>query len=854
MSQRSITSPGVQINEADQSLITRPIGTTDVLVTGFADQGPTEEFTNISSISEYESIFGTPTNSAERYLYYTSKQILLNSPANLMVTRMPYGSAGGEGYANSYSALVYPIVNNGVGTDIYGLTTLSLTFGGTGYEYPPSIEFIGGGEGGASPIEKAQATARIVPLSLSASDIITTIDDGSGGFLPLSSFAGSVTSVEITNQGFGYLELPTISIVGAHTDIATVDAAIGVVTTITDGYDTATQYSLGQPTSILLTDDQYEKLSQNDIEWKTGYVPSIQSFDDIGKAGLVVLNTSKTSVNDLYEGYYVAIADNSTFNPSTNFECVTGVKTVIDNNGSMQTFATLPTSRFNFTLSQTASSFGNDSISKIIESYPTGYDLVASYGRNTYIDTLVLVLFKLKTSQYNQDTVQLDYVVSEGYTGSLNSNRTQNNTNGGKPTSFFLDTVVNQKSNNIRVITNPNIANASHWTDSEGQPAKSVSVDVTARNLYSSGVHASNTDKVAKDVGNIPLKLGRVLRQLENNDTLNVDVICEAGLGNIWASANVRSKDPTYSGKPVIFDENYNYDLGDLATNNNGDIPTSTAYTSYKSVLNLFVELADKTRKDHIFVADPLRNIFIKGANSKVSSTKNYSFPDNIFWPLKNLYAGVASSYVSTYGNWIKINDAFTDTLIWVPASGYAAAVYASVSQQAFPWIAPAGFNRGTLNNVTDLAVNPTQKQRDLLYKNNINPIAFFNNDGFVIYGQKTLFNKPSAFDRINVRRLFLTLEKETQSLLRYFVFEPNTFSTRNRLKGALLPIFDQAKLNDGLYDYLLICDETNNTPDVIDDNSLKISIYIKPVRAAEYILADFVATRTGVNFSELIG
>jgi hypothetical protein len=750
--------------------------------------------------------------------------------------------------------LVYPIVNNGVGTDIYGLTTLSLTFGGTGYEYPPSIEFIGGGEGGASPIEKAQATARIVPLSLSASDIITTIDDGSGGFLPLSSFAGSVTSVEITNQGFGYLELPTISIVGAHTDIATVDAAIGVVTTITDGYDTATQYSLGQPTSILLTDDQYEKLSQNDIEWKTGYVPSIQSFDDIGKAGLVVLNTSKTSVNDLYEGYYVAIADNSTFNPSTNFECVTGVKTVIDNNGSMQTFATLPTSRFNFTLSQTASSFGNDSISKIIESYPTGYDLVASYGRNTYIDTLVLVLFKLKTSQYNQDTVQLDYVVSEGYTGSLNSNRTQNNTNGGKPTSFFLDTVVNQKSNNIRVITNPNIANASHWTDSEGQPAKSVSVDVTARNLYSSGVHASNTDKVAKDVGNIPLKLGRVLRQLENNDTLNVDVICEAGLGNIWASANVRSKDPTYSGKPVIFDENYNYDLGDLATNNNGDIPTSTAYTSYKSVLNLFVELADKTRKDHIFVADPLRNIFIKGANSKVSSTKNYSFPDNIFWPLKNLYAGVASSYVSTYGNWIKINDAFTDTLIWVPASGYAAAVYASVSQQAFPWIAPAGFNRGTLNNVTDLAVNPTQKQRDLLYKNNINPIAFFNNDGFVIYGQKTLFNKPSAFDRINVRRLFLTLEKETQSLLRYFVFEPNTFSTRNRLKGALLPIFDQAKLNDGLYDYLLICDETNNTPDVIDDNSLKISIYIKPVRAAEYILADFVATRTGVNFSELIG
>jgi phage tail sheath protein FI len=195
----------------------------------------------------------------------------------------------------------------------------------------------------------------------------------------------------------------------------------------------------------------------------------------------------------------------------------------------------------------------------------------------------------------------------------------------------------------------------------------------------------------------------------------------------------------------------------------------------------------------------------------------------------------------------------FLNKQVWVPSSGYAAAVYAQTAQTAYPWIAPAGFNRGTLNNVTDIAINPTQKQRDLLYKINVNPIAYFNNDGFVVFGQKTLFRKPSAFDRVNVRRLFLTLEKETQSLLKFFVFEPNTFATRNRLKGALVPIFDQAKLNDGLYDYLLVCDETNNTPSVIDNNELRISIYIKPVRAAEFILADFIATRTGIDFSELI-
>ena len=304
----------------------------------------------------------------------------------------------------------------------------------------------------------------------------------------------------------------------------------------------------------------------------------------------------------------------------------------------------------------------------------------------------------------------------------------------------------------------------------------------------------------------------------------------------------------------MIFDENYNYTLGYLAVLNDGSTPTGTAYTSYHDIANLFVTLAGGTRKDHIFIADPLRNIFIKGASTKVSSSKSFSVQDAIWWPLRNLYSGLVSSYATTYGNWIKTNDAYTNTQVWVPASGYAAAVMASVSQQAYPWIAPAGFNRGTLNNVSDLAINPTQKQRDQLYKTNINPIAYFNNDGFVIYGQKTLLNNPSAFDRINVRRLFLTLEKETKALLRYFVFEPNSFSTQNRLKGALIPIFDQAKLNDGLYDYLLICDATNNTPNVIDNNELRISIYIQPVRAAEFILADFIATTTGVSFSVVNG
>jgi phage tail sheath protein FI len=185
--------------------------------------------------------------------------------------------------------------------------------------------------------------------------------------------------------------------------------------------------------------------------------------------------------------------------------------------------------------------------------------------------------------------------------------------------------------------------------------------------------------------------------------------------------------------------------------------------------------------------------------------------------------------------------------------SGYAAAVYARTDSAAQPWIAPAGLNRGQITNIVDLAFNPNQKQRDFLYTISINPVVLFSGDGYTIFGQKTLQNKPSAFDRVNVRRLFLTLERATQQALRYFVFEPNTEFTRTRLKNTIAPIFELAKNTEGLYEYLIVCDERNNTPDVIDRNELAVDIYIKPVKAAEFILVNFIATRTGQNFQELI-
>jgi hypothetical protein len=829
MSTRTISSPGVQITEQDLTLTTRPIGATDVLITGFTPQGPTEDLVNISDISEFEQIYGTPTNSAERYLYHSAKQILNTSPANLSVSRLPYGSDAGVGYSNQYSALIYPVsayvetLSSSPNSFVYSKSSLLVGFNLN--ELLDKVQALGYSTQytSTSQLTSNQLAGNTVK-TLSAYSVLN--DNGTTAFyLPLSAY----------------------------------NALTVTLRTSASSLSVANRYELQAPISVLLDDDTYQKIISNDISWRDSYayatsitsVTSIRTLSDFYKAGIIVINEAKRSLNDIYEGYYLGVTDNLNINPSTDFDSVASIfssqsRTVSSGALTTQNYSKIPESRFNFPLTQKYTEFGGNSLSEKLESLPTEFD----FKSDSYDDSLVFGLFKLQTSIYNQDTITLDYNLVEGYVGSVYSKRTQNNPTFGTPNSFFIDTLVSNKSNNLRVITNPFISNAGTWTTDDGKPAKKIRISNAVKALYPSSVYIQENNNASKDLGNVPLKLQRVLNQIQNNENINIDVVAEAGLGTIWTGAKFKREKDANSTE-FIFDENYYVDISDLKSTT-GDIVTGIN-SDYAAITNKFVTFATD-RKDHLFIADPLRYIFIQGRNFKTIKNKNYVFSNDIFWTLKNQFAAYQCSYMATYGNWLKTTDDVTNQDVWVPASGYVSAIIASSSQILFPWAAPAGLNRGTLVNVLDVGVDATQKQSDLLYKINVNPISFFGVDGFAVFGQKTLYRKPSAFDRINVRRLFLTLEKQTKELLKYYVFEPNTFTTRQRLVGALLPIFDKAKLNDGLYEYEIVCDERNNTPDVIDNNELKVSIYIKPVRTAEFILADFIGTRTGVTFSELIG
>ena len=209
------------------------------------------------------------------------------------------------------------------------------------------------------------------------------------------------------------------------------------------------------------------------------------------------------------------------------------------------------------------------------------------------------------------------------------------------------------------------------------------------------------------------------------------------------------------------------------------------------------------------------------------------------------------TNYVGTYYPWVKINDSVKGKPTWVPPSVVLPGVYANNDRIGQEWFAPAGLNRGGLTEVLEAETRLTNAERDDLYENRINPIASFPGQGVVVFGQKTLQGKPSALDRINVRRLLISLRKFIASTSRFLVFEQNTSATRNRFLNIVNPYLEQVQANSGLTAFRVVMDDSNNTPDVVDRNQLVGQIFIQPTRTAEFIVLDFVVQPTGAAFPE---
>ena len=220
---------------------------------------------------------------------------------------------------------------------------------------------------------------------------------------------------------------------------------------------------------------------------------------------------------------------------------------------------------------------------------------------------------------------------------------------------------------------------------------------------------------------------------------------------------------------------------------------------------------------------------------------------DNAVQDIKTL----DSNYVATYYPWVKISDSAFSKPTWVPPSVVMPGVYAKSDSLSHEWFAPAGLNRGGLTSVVETKGRLTHSERDTLYENRINPIAQFPAQGVVVFGQKTLQGKPSALDRVNVRRLLIRVRKFIASTSRFLVFEQNTATTRNRFLNIVNPFLEQVQANSGLSAFRVVMDESNNTPDVVDRNQLVGQIFLQPTRTAEFIVLDFVVQPSGAAFAD---
>ena len=249
-----------------------------------------------------------------------------------------------------------------------------------------------------------------------------------------------------------------------------------------------------------------------------------------------------------------------------------------------------------------------------------------------------------------------------------------------------------------------------------------------------------------------------------------------------------------------------------------------------------------KKRKDCVSFHSPQFASCVNNAGSEVTSITS------------DKGALAATSYSVFDSNWKYMYDRYNDVFRWVPLNGDIAGLCAYTDRERDAWFSPAGLNRGHISNATKLAWNPTKANRDDLYKIGVNPVVNMPGDGIVLFGDKTMLAAPSAFDRINVRRLFIVLEKAIATAAKYQLFEFNDAFTRNQFTSIVTPFLRNVQGRRGIFDFKVVCNESNNTPEIIDRNEFVADIYIKPARSINFITLNFIATRTGVAFSEIGG
>jgi hypothetical protein len=294
------------------------------------------------------------------------------------------------------------------------------------------------------------------------------------------------------------------------------------------------------------------------------------------------------------------------------------------------------------------------------------------------------------------------------------------------------------------------------------------------------------------------------------------------------------------------FDPDHDPDIEDRV------ITDASSVNTWRKVVEKLDQISREVRRDCLTIIDAPRQLTLDGVAQKVRPSRPQNLWDDLVGEKLRFVSGINSSYTAGYYNWLRATDEFSGTALWLPPTCKIIGNYVMLNTINQPWLAPAGINYGSIQGIHGISHNPNNDEEGQIYLKSWNYVKQYPFDGFVIEGQKTTLTKNSAFSRVNVRTLFLDLERFVANVARNYRYTVNNAYTREQFVHTLRTKFEDYAARNGIYDYMIICDETNNTPETIDANELRCAIYVKPARLVEFVLVDFIAAKSGANFSEI--
>ena len=812
-------SPGVEVKEIDLTNVIPAVSTSIGGYSGYFRWGPVNEIGLVSSEKELAGKFGTP-DAAHTQSFLTAASFLKYGSA-LKVVRAGDNRLGGDNNMLNAVAGTHEVPSGGIeGVTISSTPTEFLNVAGT--EVLTIVET--GGTGAGATIEpryqvNSASVAGATGYQLTAIDS-TTLSDGDytitvqGEEVSFAVASGSVTT-DISGLGIYVPADPTAQITATDT-VASPDAS--VVVDLTGTAVTLTSSAVGaSPLGDLVDGDTI-------VVYTTSGDNTTQAFT------VSVTDTAGTPEFALLNG--VADVDSFDTVPST----LTGIK---------------------------AYTVAGDLIPGLF--FDAGYDIAAivstadGAGYIVANTTVAINAVELEAGNFTFDEQETEFELGFFIGNEEDFEQVHPPVENTVLPGLLFARYPGELGNSLAAY----IIDAASWS----------SLDIGVQNQFDAAPEGTEVHVYIYDAqGAITGVAGQELekwsfldrtagaQRADGSNNNYMDVINE---NSNWIYI-ARETPSTPPGDAGITGQAYTFDLGaDVAqagVADSGDILDGLEALKDSELVDVNLLFAQVDASGNT-IANALHEIAIARKDcvafispSISASTGNNKESDVRAWFNGISDRGTNGSYAVFDSTALYVYNKYADNYSWIPASGHVAGLCAKTDDVAEPWFSPAGLNRGGLQGITKLAFNPKKAERDELYKAGINPIVSFPGQGIVLFGDKTAQSRPSAFDRINVRRLFIVLEKAIATAAKYQLFELNDQFTRAMFRNMTVPFLRDVKGRRGITDFLVVCDETNNTGEVIDTNRFVADIYIKPARSINFITLNFIATRTGVDFSEIAG